>query len=196
MKFQFLKENSTASNIHYITGEVSCLYHEVETDKKFRIKFRCPVNRGCFFSTTPGPLVNNAKCSLENLGILLNINANGKYILEPGKNLFESIQSGSVIALGLNSNEFPYLASIRMPGVLRVVGPTFIAVPVRSESDVALDLISDQEWAAENFKFEHLLKLALQDKGSRTPRTHSGSQPTENSHALRHVRGRHHDPSC
>lgn len=159
MKFRSLKENSTASHIRYITSEVSCLYHDAGSDKKFRIRFRCPINRGCFFSTISGPLVGNAKCNFESLDGFLNVDLSGKYVLRPERSLSESIQNGSIIAVGLNSREFPYLASIRMSGALLDVGPTFVAIPVSSENDITLEPVCDAEWNAEDVKVEQLLKM-------------------------------------
>jgi hypothetical protein len=158
MNFRSLEENSTASHIRFVTSEVSCFYHDAGTKERFCIKFRCPLSRGCFFSTTPGPLIDNAKCNFENLSNFLKVDLSGKYVLDSEKDLFKSVRNGSIIAIGLDSVEFPYLASIRMSGVLFDSGPTFVAVPVRSESDIVLVPISEHDWNAEDLKVKQLIK--------------------------------------
>lgn len=149
MEFESLSENSTATNLKYRTGIASCFYHDRKSDCRYLIEISCPISRGCFYSTVSGELKGSAKCYFEKLDQLLGTDMNGSYCLNDSTNISKLLVNGSIIALGLKSSEYLYLASIRMSGALKNTGPTFLSIPVRSKDDIKLKLISLTEWESE-----------------------------------------------
>jgi len=156
MEFQSLSENSTATNLKYRTGIASCFYHDCKTDRRYIIEVCCPLSRGCFYSTVSGELKGTAKCYFEKLDGLIDIDSKGLYCLNDSSKLSKMLVDGSVIALGLKSGEYPYLVSIRMSGLLKDSGPTFLSVPVQSIKDVKLKELSLEFWRVEIIKMRQL----------------------------------------
>jgi hypothetical protein len=145
MKFTSLGANSTAIGIKFIANQASCLYHDTSTNVKYRISIKTPLSRGCFYSTTSGSLVNSANCFVDSLDTYLSIDKNGKYTFNNLIDVHKALCNGSVIALGLSCEDFPYLAAIRM----FKSGLCLLAVPIRGHEDIALNIITDDEWQDE-----------------------------------------------
>jgi hypothetical protein len=140
MKFSELSDNSTALNLRYEKGVVSFTYDDRVTAISYLVRIQCPRHRSCFYSMVPVGIQGCAIARFEPLKDLIGIDESGKYILKKANSSIGASLSGSLIALGLKADEYPYLASVRIfPKYL-----TYVAVPVSSEDDITLEVLNTQ----------------------------------------------------
>jgi hypothetical protein len=133
MDFESLSPGSTATDAKYQNGIVSCLYLDNLTQCRYLIEFRTPRLRSCFFSCEPIGFDSCAKTKIDRLEELLTVK-NRKYQLGTQNSSLRAARFGSLIAIGLRAEDYPYLASIRTVKT----NITFIAVPISSLSDITV----------------------------------------------------------
>ena len=158
MKFLMLSPGSSAGSLRYITSQATCLYHDMSTDIRYRITFKCPTVRGCFYSGIPGSLYKCASPYIEPVTQYMDIDKSGRYILNSRTRFHNAVLSGALICVGLKAKEFPFIAAIRTQNIGDGPSGCLIAVPIRSEDDITLKTITSLEWIAEELSEEEVTK--------------------------------------
>lgn len=157
MNIKSLGESRQVSHLKYITSKITCLFHDSLSNKKFRISINCPIRRACFYSNMGGS-VAAANCYFEETKSLLGIDKGGKYFIAQAQRYMEPILDGSIVALGLHAEKYPYLFSIRTPKVGNIYSGVFLAVALQNFNDIEIIEIADEEWLEEDRIVEKILE--------------------------------------
>lgn len=157
MNIHALGASRKVGHLKYVTSEVTCLFHDSLSDRRFRIIVNCPKMRACFYSDMGG-FLSTSNCHLEETKTLLKVNSKGRFIIGPDMNPMEPTTDGSLIALGLSADSYPYLFSIRAPKIGGIFSGVFLAVAIQSTEDVNLVEISEEDWLEEDRSLSELLK--------------------------------------
>lgn len=136
MKFSELSNNSTVLDAKYEKGVVSFSYHDRVRNTSYLVSIKCPRYRSCFFSMEPVGFEKCGEAAIDKLSDHLSIDTNGKFTLGKSDVALKAVRYGSIIAVGLKADEYPYLASVRSVGSNIV----YVSVPIRDENDITLEV--------------------------------------------------------